>query len=178
MADFRNLFEQFLSYTDKPYDYNLLLCKLFDELLNAQQGQTIYHDSGMVYVFDPIRQKKLSLARPLIRAGTHGEGVTNRYLRMDDVAAAGFQGFPVTRPATITAVLARSRSTSPWLVEIRRNGVSLTLVSVPVTARVGYDNLVNIDIEPGDWLQIYAAGTSIEHPIAAVEIAWRLPENP
>lgn len=177
MADFRKLFEQFLSLIDKPYDYNHLLCQIFDDLLAQQQGQTIINSGGVPYLFDVTRDKNLSLARPMMQAGAYGAAITNRYLRMSDVASAGPQGFPIFRPATITAMAARSRSTGAWTAEVRRNGVAVTLASIAVSARMGYDAHIDVDVEPGDWLQVFASGVDIDHPIVAVELAWRLP-NP
>jgi hypothetical protein len=168
-----NLFEDLLSRIDKPYDYNYLIAKILCRLLDTQAQQSIFVVGGVPYFYDPARGKYLSLARPIIRAGAYGEGVTSRYLRIEDVAASGLQGFFLPRAATVTGLWAKSRSTAPWVVEVRRNGIALTIVSETITGGSGGDANIDMDLDAGDWVQVFALGTNIEHIVAAVEIAWR-----
>jgi len=92
---------------------------------------------------------------------------------MDGVTMAGAQGFLMPRDATITAMWAKSRSTGSWNVEVRKNGIPITLVSIPVVGSFGSDSTIDVDVYAGDFLQFYLNGTAVDHPIAGVEIAWR-----
>jgi hypothetical protein len=168
-----DLFEVFLHIIDKPYDYNQLLVKLLCKLVQSTAGGDISFVDGVPMVFDPNRSKILSLARPPITAGWCAKNVVDRYLAMDQVPSKGAQGFYLPRKATITGIWAKSRSTGTWTVEARRNNVSLTLASTTITGGSGEASNIDIDMDEGDCLQIFASGSGISHPVAAVEIAWR-----
>lgn len=84
------------------------------------------------------------------------------------------QGFLIPRPATITGLWAKSRSQQAWTIEVRKNGIPITLVSVPVVTSKGYDGSIDVDLQPGDWIQLFLNGNAVEHPIACCELAWRL----
>jgi hypothetical protein len=168
-----NLFETLLSLIDKPYDYNQLIAKLLCQLLQAAQHQQIVIEDGVPYFWDSDRSKMLSLARPIIRGGANGNAIDSRYLKMDDVATAGDQGFLIPRPATLTGLWGKSRSTADWTLEVRKNGSNITLASVIISSGSGQDDFIDLDLDDGDYLQFYAIGNDISHPIVALELAWR-----
>ena len=171
-----NLLEELLRLQDSPYAYNNLIARILNDLLAFTQTQAIVYDGGVPYTLDPNRNKFLSLARPLFISGYQGLGVTNRYLQVPgDVATMGQQGVLLPRPATITAIAAKSRTTGGWLFEVRRNGANITVASQAVSAGVGSSPNLNIDLDAGDWLQFYANGTNIGFPVVSVELAWRKP---
>lgn len=174
LFEIQNLLEELLRLQDSPYAYNNLIARLLNDLWSMAAAGTITYDGGVPYTLDPIRQKFLSLARPVFSAGGHGFGVTNRYLQLSgDVASMGQQGILLPRAATITAIAAKSRSTGSWLFEVRRNGVNITVASQAVAAGSGSNPNLDIDLDAGDWLQFYAGGTNIAFPEATVELAWR-----
>jgi hypothetical protein len=171
-----NLLEELLRLQDSPYAYNNLIARMLNDLLAFTQQQAIIYDGGVPYTLDPIRNKFLSLARPVFIAGYQGLGVTNRYLEVPgDVTTMGQQGVLLPRAATITAITAKSRSSGGWLFEVRRNGVNLTVASQAVSVGVGSSPNLNVDLDAGDWLQFFANGTNIGFPVASVELAWRKP---
>lgn len=170
----QELYEQFNRLVDKPHEYNRLLSSILQELSVSIQSQSIVWDDGVPYIFDPLRQKFLSLTRAVTTGGYYGSSIHDRYLRLDGVTMMGAQGFLVPRDATITAMWAKSRSISSWSIEIRKNGLPITLASVPISLSSGYDDTIDIDLAKGDWIQLYLDGNDVEHPIAAVELAWRL----
>jgi hypothetical protein len=169
-----NLFETLLSLIDKPYDYNQLIAKILCQLLQAAQQQQIVIDNGVPYFWDSDRSKMLSLARPIIRGGAYGEAIDSRYLKMEDVATAGAQGFLIPRKATLTGLWGKSRSNGNWTLEVRKNGSAITLASVIISSGSGQDSFVDLDLDEGDFVQFFAVGNDISHPIVAMEIAWRL----
>lgn len=172
-VDCNNIFEVLFDRVDKPLEYTHIIAELLCKATNPTQN--IVFVDGVPMIYDPTRGKTLSIDREVIRAGDFGKGVTNRSLSMDDVPSAGSQGYPVPRPATITGLWAKSRSTSAWIFEVRRNGAAITLANLNVSGGIAYDANLDIDINIGDTLQIFASGTNIQHPIACVEIAWRQP---
>jgi len=167
------LFETLLSLIDKPYDRDHLLAKLLCRILSGQLITPIDVVDGVPMFYDPNRDKNLSFARPIVEAGAHGLNITNRYLKMEDVPSAGEQGFLLPRKATITGMWAKSRSIGNWSLEVRRNGVLLSMANVSIVNGEGSNSNIDIDLNAGDVLQIFAVGTAIAHPIAKVEIAWR-----
>ena len=170
-----NLFEELLKLQDSPHAYNNLIARMLNDLWALSAPQGITYSGGVPYTLDPIRDKFLSLARPMFTAGATGFGVTHRYLQTPgDVATAGLQGILLPRAATITAMTAKSRSGGGWLFEVRRNGANITLASQFVAAGVGLNANMDIDLNAGDWLQFYANGVNIGFPEVAVELAWRL----
>lgn len=171
-----NLLEELLRLSDSPYAYNNLIARILNDLIAQSQAQDITYDGGVPYTMDPSRNKFLSLARPLFIAGAQGFGVTNRYLQLPgDVATMGQQGVLLPRPATITAIAAKSRTTGGWLFEVRRNGANITVASQAVSVGVGSSPNLNIDLDAGDWLQFFVNGTNVGFPVASVELAWRKP---
>jgi hypothetical protein len=172
-VDLSTLLEQLDRLSDKPHEYNSLIAKLIRSLSEQTLGNLLRWQGGICYSFDPTRQKEISIDRSTISAGTYGKGISDRYLRVDGIPSAGSQGFLVPRAGLITGLWAKSRSMGSWSIEIRKNGIPITLVSVPVISSFGIDDSLDIDVERGDWLQFYLHGQNVEHPIAALELAWR-----
>lgn len=170
----QELYEQFNRLVDKPHEYNRLLSSVLQDLYNSISGQSIVWDSGVPYILDPLRQKFLSLTRAVITSGWYGNSIEDRYLRLDGVVTMGAQGFVLPRPATITGLWAKSRSNGSWNIEVRKNGIPITLASVSIAAGSGSNDTIDLNLDQGDWIQFYLDGTAVEHPIAAVELAWRL----
>lgn len=175
MISLQTLYEELDRAIDKPHVYNRLISRILQELQQSIQSSVVVHDDGgLSYTFDPLRQKYLSLTRVTMVAAAYGNSIDHRYLRLEGVATMGEQGFLIPRPATITGLWAKSRSKANWIIEVRKNGIPITLVSQPVTTSIGMDVSVDVDLEAGDWIQLYANGVAIEHPIACCELAWRL----
>ena len=173
-VDCDNLFEVLMSKVDKPHEHMHIIAELLCKALHPTLSNLVEFVDGVPMLPDPNRGKTLSIARALVQAGTHGNNKSNQYLKMGgDIPGAGLQGMLLPRKATITGIWAKSRSTSSWTVEAHRNGVSLSLASALIVSGKGSATNVDIDLDSDDWLQIYASGSGIDHPIAAVEIAWR-----
>lgn len=171
MAICDELFETLLGLIDKPYDYNQLVAKLLCQAL--QQSSQIEFVDGVPMMPDPGRGKTLSISRSIVRAGDFGQNISDRYLSMDDIPSMNKQGFLLPRPATLTGLWAKSRSTGGWIAEVRRNGVELTVAGISVSGGSGENSNINIDLDEGDVLQIYASGMNVEFPLVKAEIAWR-----
>lgn len=166
--DYNTLFEQLDRLIDKPHDYNSLISKLF---AFVSQSQINFVD-GVPYIFDPDRQKNLSLTRPVITSAYYGQNQNSRYLRLDGVTCSG-NGFLIPRKGTITALWAKSRSINSWEIQLRKNDVPISIASASIVSGVGTEATLDIDVDEGDYLQLFLNGTGIDHPIACFEMAWR-----
>jgi hypothetical protein len=168
-VDFDNLFENLMKVADDHHRYNHMLAKILTSL-----GQNNFHlHDGIAYVYDTQRGHLVSTARMTIHAGKDGLGVTNTSLRIAGIPMQGKQGVLIPRKASITAAYAKSRNNSNWSLEIRRNGNPISICSVPISGGRGSRAGLDVELQEGDWLQLYVAGTNVEHPMASVEIAWR-----
>lgn len=172
-TDADTLFEMLVDRIDKPHEYSRLIARLLGQVLNQAAQQNIVVFEGVPYTYDSVRAKFLSLTRPTIQVSSYGPTVSNRCLSLGDVPTGGQQGFYVPRNATVTALWAKSRSTAPWTFEVRKNGVNLTVASANIVVGQGAEPNVNVDVDEGDWLQFFVAGTNVGFPIATCELAWR-----
>jgi hypothetical protein len=167
--DYKKLFELLGERVNNQHDYNHVISWFIQGL----SATNIVWFDGTPHLEDPTRGKLLSIGRPVFTAGYYGLNQKNRYLRMSEVTMAGDQGLYMPRPATITAMWGKSRSTGAWSAEVRKNGIPITLISVPIIGSFGSDITLNIDVDAGDHIQFYMNGMSVDHPIVGVELAWR-----
>ena len=170
-----DFFERLQKAQHQPEDYNHLLARTIQELCNNIATGPVTWVGGIPYLKDPLRDKFISLHRPCINAGWFGLNVKDRYLRVaGGVTTAGGSGFLLPKKAVITGAWAKSRSVGAWTLEVRKNDSPITLVSVSIAGGSGSSMAIDIDTTAGDFLQIYLSGSGVEHPIAHVEVAWRL----
>jgi hypothetical protein len=169
----QELFERLNERIDKPIEYNHILSSAIQGLYNLIAPNAITYVGGVPYTLDPNRGYQVSLPRAYHEAGWYGNNITNRYLKVGGVTT-GATGILMPRDAVITGLWAKSRNAISWTIELRKNGIPITLVSVPITSGEGYDGNLSITVDQGDYIQFYASGTSIDHPIAVAEIAWRI----
>lgn len=170
-----DLFERLCKRIHDPREYSQLIAEVLDLLCQRSSEQEITWQDGIPYIEDPYRKKFISTFRPNLTTGWYGLNQKNRYLRMaGGVTTGGNAGYLVPRKAVITGLWAKSRSNSPWAIEVRRNNNPITLASVNIIGSFGKDLLLDVDVDEGDFLQFYLAGTGVDHPIASMEMAWRL----
>jgi len=170
-VDCDNLFEVLMSKIDKPHEYTHIIAELICRSVTSLT--TVEHVDGVPMIQDPNRGKTLSMARPIIMGTWCGRNICNRYLKIGDVPSINDQGFYLPRKATITGIWGKSRSTGSWTIEARKNGVQLSVANTSISGGTGESSNIDVDLNEGDCLQVYASGTGISHPIGAVEIAWR-----
>lgn len=128
---------------------------------------------GVVYAYDDVRDKWLSIDRKLVSAGRRGNA-TNVYMRLTDLVASSQTGYRVLRDGTITGVFAQTAGTESWTFEVRRNNNATPIVSLVITAATGDEAITtNVDVDQGDELQFFVNGTQIRSPVGGVELAWR-----
>jgi hypothetical protein len=124
--------------------------------------------------YDATRGKWLSVDRIQLSASKKG-GANDVYLRVNDQIATSETGYRVMRDATITALAAQTDGSETWTLRIRRNDSTTNIASLVVTAAAGNQATnINVDLDQGDELQIFADTTGVIHsPVALVELAWR-----
>lgn len=131
--------------------------------LTINQGYPVFNDI--------LRgNKTLSIARNTHMA-TRGGRSRNTYI--GDRPSTATTGYRMPRNGTITVVSIENDRTNTFDLEIRRNGATVPIYSIAVTANTGaHDKLVNVDFNEGDYLQFYINNTS-HNPVAWIEFAWR-----
>ena len=170
-----DLFELLCDRIHDPREYSHIIAEAIDLLCNRSAEQEITWLDGIPYIKDPTRDKFISTFRPNLTTGWYGKNQKNRYLRMaGGVTTAGSAGYLVPRKAVITGLWAKSRNNTPWVIEVRRNDSPITLASVNIVGSFGKDLLLDVDLDEGDYLQFFLSGTGVDHPIASMEMAWRL----
>ncbi|SOU86649.1 hypothetical protein [Tenacibaculum dicentrarchi] len=139
-------------------------------------GGQMFVDStnGILYIYDGTRMKWLSVDRTMIGWGRDNNNTTDQYLRQFNGAPSNKNGWRMIRNATITAITAQTDIDQTWTLEIRKNDGTTAIASLIMTNQQGnHNNILNIDVNEGDFIQAYCNGTSVDFPQTLIEIAWR-----
>ncbi len=138
----------------------------------TQAGQMFMGSDGILYVYDGVRNKWLSVDRQNI-SWARGGLVTNQYLPIHNSYSIT-NGYRMLRNATITGVTAQSGATGSWQLLILRNNEITTTLFVTLSNEVGkHSNNITLDLNEGDYIKAYALGSNINSPIGSIEFAWR-----
>jgi hypothetical protein len=133
-------------------------------------------DGDNLWVYDDTRAKWLSSYRTSLHGGERGRA-KNKYLLVVDGQALNLSGWRIPRDATLTAISAQTRSAFTWTLRVRKNGSPTNIASLVMTAAAGaHDTSIDVDLDEGDQLQLYAETTSffgVKDPLVWVEVAWR-----
>jgi len=171
-----DFFERLQDAQHQGEDYNHLIARTINNLCQFMAGfPSPIQSGGVAYYEDIFRSKVLSTHRVTLAAGYYGLNQSNRNLKIAGVPSAGSQGFLLARPSTITAMWAKSRSSGSWNLEVRKNGSPITIDSITVSSSFGSNMIMDKDLSAGDHIQLFMNGSAVDHPIAGIEIAWRLP---
>lgn len=140
----------------------------------TEGGQIFIGDDGIMYAYDDTRSKWLSIDRTMIGWGRNAIITSSEYLRQYNGALSSDNGWRMIRDATITAITAQTNSDTSWILEIRKNDDPANILTLELTTESGkHNNLVNVDVAEGDFIQAYCNGTSVDYPQTLIEIAWR-----
>ena len=176
------------NYFFKNFNSLFLTCALaFISIANAQQVIVIDNKGtintirelrvgtdGLLYTYDNLRTKWLSVDRNLIGWGRNSQNTTDEYLRQFNGAQSNLNGWRMIRDGTITAITAQCNANQTYTVEIRKNDSATVISSLAVSnAKGNHDTTININFEEGDFLQCYLNGNSIDYPQVLIEIAWK-----
>lgn len=140
----------------------------------TENGQIFMGNDGILYAYDALRGKWLSVDRTFLGWGYNSALVTTTYLRQLNGVDSDNSGWRMLRNGTITGLTAQTQSNKTWTLEIRKNDGILPLAVLVITVSDGAeDDSLNVDFDQGDFLQAYCNGIAIDYPEALLEIAWR-----
>lgn len=145
------------------------------QLINQTSSPQFDFDAatGILYAFDSTRNKWMSVDRTTIPFGKNNN-TTNEYLRQINGTPSNTTGWRMMRKGTITGVSVQTENSPTWTLEIRKNNVTIPIVSLNISSANGnHNNNINIDINEGDVIKAYCNGTGVRRPEALIEIAWR-----
>ncbi|NER18612.1 hypothetical protein [Spongiivirga citrea] len=137
-------------------------------------GQMFVANDGLLYAYDAVRTKWLSIDRTMFGWGRNDANTTDEYLRQYNGALSNNNGWRMIRDGTITAITVQTDAAESCTIEIRKNDTTTIVSSLTLTNEEGrHDNTINIDFNEGDFLQCFLNGTDINFPQVLIEIAWR-----
>lgn len=167
--DFNKLYEALQdAYGSSTEEYNHIISKILNQMAASQ----IYVFDGIAYILDPIRGKYLSTGRTQLSFGYYGPNQSSRYLRVEGVTTSG-NGWMMMRNATLTGLCTRSRSSTTYQLQIRKNDVTTPIQTIVANAGSGVSDTLDVNVNKGDYVQLFIDGTAIDHPLAFLELAWR-----
>jgi hypothetical protein len=129
-------------------------------------------DGYLTYTDTSRANKILSTSRLKFEASKKDKA-EDVYLRVNNSLASSKSSFRMTHNGTITAASLQLSSASTCSLHIYRNGLTIPLLTLSLTATVGsHQNNLDVDISESDVIQFYVDG-SCHNPVAWIEIAWR-----
>lgn len=131
--------------------------------------------NGEMYAYDATRLKWLSVNRNIINF-SH-KWADSRYLIYSDNFATRYLGFLVHKDSCITSIIAKcDQGNLNKTFYIRRNSALSNIGSFTLSAGQYSDNSININLNQGDVLQVFAsnAGEAAQHLSVQFEIATRV----
>lgn len=126
----------------------------WDNITNTPIGNDIITSNGQLYVYDSVRTKTLSVFEQNYTFSS--KAADGRFLDVGD--NFGFDvGYIVPYSATITRLtLSAADNYVNKTIEIRKNNTTI-LHSITMSNAIEYFNDLNIDVNIGDLLQIFAS---------------------
>lgn len=130
--------------------------------------------NGVLYAYDEVRAKWLSVDRQVIVAAKRG-AANDVYLRLPDGVATSETGLRALRDGTITGITAQTDIAASWVAEVHTGNTLISGASLTITAASGdQDETIDADFSQGTELQVFANTTGIiRAPVVFIEIAWR-----
>ena len=142
---------------------------------SGYHGQQWYNtNNGITYSYD-IRDKWLSLNRPIFSFGRSGLS-NNQYLNYyGGVLPSNNSGLRMIRNATIISLAGQTTNLGTCTFHIRKNNLLTDIGSLDILIDYGRGLSVDIDVNEGDILQCYFdnAFSNIKDPMLLIEVAWR-----
>ncbi len=131
---------------------------------------------GILYVYDGIRSKFLSVGQQTIAFGRAGNSI-NQYLGIFGASnlPSNNTGIRIDRNSTIISLSAQIKTSGTCTLIIRKNGSTTMIAQLVLTAQNGnQDTTLNVDVNAGDYLQAYIMNTTaVSNPVLIVKLANR-----
>ncbi|RLB71280.1 MAG: hypothetical protein DRH04_02045 [Deltaproteobacteria bacterium] len=158
--------------TDAPLELTPLTS---NPTTNLSAGQLMVKNN-LLYIYDDSRSKWLSVQRVNFLFGRGRSNQYSQYLRCVNGAPSSVTGYRVPRDATITAISVQTQNNANANFRIRKNGSHTNLGTLSLSGVSGaHATNLNIDIDAGDYIQIYMQVTSgnVDYPELFIELAYR-----
>ena len=145
----------------------------WDNITNSPFGNNVIIQNGQVYVYDPVRDKTLSVFEQNYNFGSRA--ANGKFL--DVGSSFGFDvGYVVPFNATITRItLSAANGWNNKDLEIRKNNTTV-LYTYTMTNEVESSNVLDIDVNETDLLQVFvpAGGPAIKRVSVILYIRERI----
>jgi len=148
---------------------------------NLSSGQLCMDNNGIVYTYDPIRTKWVSIDRTRPVFSEDGLNVTGEWLRLG-YAKHGKVGFKVKRPSTIVGVsaeladLQNRTATKGFIIRKLSGDVNTDLFNFSTVDYTYMATNLNYDLDVGEIAQVWCVnqGAHCAFPTVILELSWRL----
>lgn len=142
------------------------------------EGGRIEVKNGVLYIYDDIRSKWLSVNRQTLVFGRNGVA-GNQYLSYMGGGMSSDSGYRPSNSATIVSMSVQTSTSDDYSIDIRKNDTLTGIASLSVS---GSDNAgeitTDVNLTIGDFLQCYlnytGSGSGVEDPVVVIELAWRV----
>ncbi len=143
---------------------------------NIPGSQWFNTTNSIVYSYDPIRSKWLSIDKVSHTLGKNG--LTNKmYLSYyGGVMRSNTSGIRIPRDGCITSLSGQFSNLGTGTFYIRKNSSTVPIATLDIINDYGGgDILINTDIDGGDVIRCYfeSPSTVIQDPMVSLEISWR-----
>jgi hypothetical protein len=144
--------------------------------IGLNHGQFELGTDGILYIYDPVRNKWLSVDRKVMAFGREGKSRHSMYLSYyAGELPSSNSGYPFLRNICITGMAGKLNTSSSCNFHCRKDG-QLTDIATLQMSGVSYNRRVdlNYDIDYNSFLQMYIEiPVEVEDPLVVVEYAWR-----
>lgn len=130
---------------------------------------------GILYVYDSVRSKWLSVQRMFLTFGKKGK-TKDQFLAFGaGELYSNNSGYRLARNATIVAITGQLDASGTCDMRIRRNDSATNIATLNISSAIGNsDTTPNVDLSANDYLQSYLESVAgAEDPVVVVELAWR-----
>jgi len=141
-------------------------------------GNFTQDSNGILLFYDNSRTRWISVTRQFVSFGLKNRNISDsRWMQVTGDAYSLNTGYRLPRNAILTSLTVQTQNNvSNCAFRLRRNGVASNIASLTLVGQDAntLDNL-NVDLDAGDWLQVYLEITSgnVDHPELLLELAWR-----
>lgn len=142
--------------------------------LGLAGGQLSVKD-GILYAYDSVRSKWLSVQRMFLNFGKRGLS-RNQWLAFGTgVLYSNNSGYRLARNATIVSITGQLDASGSCDIRLRKNDVASNIASLNINTAIGNeDTSIDVNLDSSDYIQAYIENTNfVQDPVVVVEIAWR-----
>jgi|GEM_PF-3208702 len=137
-------------------------------------GEFFVGNDGVLYVYDGVRSKWLSVDSGWIGGGRNNANQGVGYLRaFNGNTMSASVGYVMPRNGTIVAMSVARTDTDSVTWQVHANGAYLTGATITTSAVRDYVDSLNVDFSAGQTLAIYQSSGTSGYPNVTVWYRWR-----